>query len=715
MRLHPPTTCFHCTFAILCSLALVVSCGCQREGRAPKRGGRVVSTAEKNRNLLEIAGNELSQLPEQAITDLRPPTVVLDAMRSSDGQDVMATLDAAPRAPRGVYNVIKAPNGRFKAIGILPGDTVKYYINQQSELANEFGGGDGRLTLAQINSILKLPEDQRNAVAESMAEENQGYDGDIITTSAVDLTVAQVIDNSTLMLEEAFAVPIEQPMRLEIIRFRDQRFRDLRVDRSQYAEYGVPRLGWEPTPDRAAVQQMVERLNKWLRQTTANVDWSPTALLQTLSDELRDEKMQVFLGDEALARKAFSLASDELRATQAVAYEGRLLQEASWCRDIGRWLTEDEVEMLPRVDRLFEWTVRNLQLDVDDAESPAYRPWHAMVMGHANARGRAWVFAQLCRQWDVPVVIVRPAGEGDWLWCGALIEGQIYLYDPQLGMRLPGPNGRTATLADLREDASLLAAFDLHDKTYWPSDKPVEKVDCQIVAGAFSLTRRAALVTERLTTDESLLLSVDVDEVAEQLAELEGVRNVTLWPYPYEVLRSQLTQGRRLRTLAAIEFDPFVYKPQLWKARLLYFRGRSGKANDGVRGRLAGDANDHRDAGQLYTSQRVRPRDSTIAKLEDDDTRKAWTAAKQRATYWLGLLSYDRGEPGIALNWLKLAQKSDTWQQGALYNRARALQAQGNQQQAIELLQQSDRIANQVLAKSLLGGAKATSADETDN
>jgi len=688
--------------ALLCVLSLgLIAAGCKPAKRSPMRGGQIVASSERSRSLLESAANELNELPEQSIVDLKPPTVIVDAMRSSDGQDVMATLEAAPRAPAGVYNVIKAPNGRFKSLSVESGDTVKYYINQQSELANECGGGDGRLTPVQMDRILKLPVDQREAVAESMMLENQSFEGDIITTTAVDLTVAQVVDERTLILEEAFRMPIEQPMRLEIIRYRDVRFREMRLDRTQYAEFGVPRLGWEPSPDFAAVEQIVERLNKWLRQTAAEVEWSPSALLSTLPEELRGERMEIFVSEKALSRKAFSLASEELRATQAVAYEGRLLQEATWARDIGDWLTRDEIEELARVDRMFDWTVRNLQLDADDAVLPAYRPWQSMVLGHATAAGRAWVFAQLCRQRDIPAVIVRPTGESDLWWCGALVQGELYLYDPRLGLPLPGPDGKTATLADVRENPELLAAFDLPDKPYWPSDEAFENAECQIIAGPFSLTRRAALITERLTGTNSLLLAVDTEVLAEQLSAIEGVANVTLWPYPYETLLAQVTQRRRLRTRAAIEFDPFVYKPQLWKARMLHFRGRAGKTSDSSRGNLTTEIDDHRDAGRLYTDERVRPRDSRIEKLEDEDTRNAWAATKAGATYWLGLLAYDRGEPAIALNWLDLSQQYDAWQQGALYNKARALEAADENAKAIELLKQSEQFEDQLRAQLL--------------
>ncbi len=187
-----------------------------------------------------------------------------------------------------------------------------------------------------------------------------------------------------------------------------------------------------------------------------------------------------------------------------------------------------------------------------------------------------------------------------------------------------------------------------------------------------------------------LFTSVDADRLAADLEQIEGIESVGLWDHPYQVIAEQLDLSRSLRTRAAIEFEPFVHKPQLWKARLQHFRGAAGRAVDKNRGNLEFSINDHREAGRLYTDENVRPTDRVIERLEADDVRRAWNATKQNATYWQGLLSYDRGDYQVSHNWLEKAAQFEPWQTGALYNRARAREALGRDEEAIELLESSD-------------------------
>ncbi len=413
----------------LATAAVAVS-GCRRDNRTVGQVGRagVASSAQRSQTLLDSAAGELADLPEQSILELRPPSIILDATKSSDYQDVEAELTTLSTDAFPIYNILRVPKGnaRFKAVGVRPGDLVKWYADQQSELESEFGGTSNLLSPKQMREIMKLPEGQRQEVADAMLREMQ-IEGDIVSTTAFEFKVEQVLDTNTLRVdlrqlnsEDRGRLPIDIPMRMEIVRYRDSRFGDLVIDLNRYARRGVPLLGWEPSPDKAATEQIVERLNQWLRQTNSKVDWHATELISRLPESIREAPdMQEFLSGDALERAAFSLPSEELRRKQSQGYEGRLLQEATWARDISSWVTAEELDSQARVDKLFDWTIRNLQLDAPSDNLPPQRPWQALVHGHATANGRAWVFAQLCRQEGVPVAVVRPAGEEGPLWCAA--------------------------------------------------------------------------------------------------------------------------------------------------------------------------------------------------------------------------------------------------------------------------------------------------------
>ena len=725
-------------------LATTVGCGRGKSRNQPQppsmagHGSASGSVSSKQADsLLQSVISELDNLAERSIVTLKLPVVRLDAARSSDGQEVLAQLT---KGSDGLYNLLVVParNSRFRQ-QTEPSDTVEFYGVVTSELSEEFGKPMQRLSPKQQQLLRKLPEEERQKVAESMLRDLQ-VQGEHISTRAIDLTVAEVINDNTLRVEPfdphlLSSNVLEVPVRIKILRYDDARFRELRGVLARYAAgtVGVARLGWEPSPDKKSLDQIVEHLNQWLRQSKEPIDWHLPKLLATLPDELQNaEPLQLFISNQALQRGAFSLPTEEQRATQAIAYEGRLLQEATWMRDISLWVGEGEYQTLPRVEKVFDWTIRSLQLDSlqpdqDGSPRPAYRPWQSVMHAHATAEGRAWVFAQICRQLHVPVVIIRPAAtsedladasadstpaNGHW-WCGAVVGEAIYLFDPTLGLPLPGPGDSPATLTQIRENPKLLRQFDLPDAPYPWDEASLRSITFEVIAGPFSLTRRAALLERNLTGDSALVLQADVDALENRLQELASPAEITLWDYPYRILLAQVAQlTHRLVQETATEFEPFVYQPRLWKARLLHFRGHEGIERDASRANIETEVNDHRDAGRLYTHKSVRPPTSLIARQPSTDTQVAWTKAKENATYWVGLLCIDRHQPKVAIDpWLKLSEKSDTWRQGASYNHARALEQLGETQQAIDLLEaetSQQPLGSSVRAKLLRVDAIAT-------
>jgi TolA-binding protein len=79
--------------------------------------------------------------------------------------------------------------------------------------------------------------------------------------------------------------------------------------------------------------------------------------------------------------------------------------------------------------------------------------------------------------------------------------------------------------------------------------------------------------------------------------------------------------------------------------------------------------------------------------------RQVYSASKAAAGYWLGLLSYDRGNYDTALGWLDdrtLDQnRSSRWANGARYNLARTQEALGDKEAAIKTLESDPKDAPQ--------------------
>ena len=438
--------------------------------------------ADRGEALLKAAAAQLSDLPAAVDTELRPPVVLLDSRKSADGKDVLATCTANPKASADMFNVIKVPagNSRFRSLGVQSGDILKYYVKEDET----------------------VDADSRNA----------GYSRQL----AMDLNVAQVIDDSTLLIETGLNQPVTPARKIEIWRYADDRLQEIHQKLSDYEVYRLPAIGWEPAPDDQVLSQVMAWLNQWIRQSDPKTDWQRDPLIDTLDAKLRgDAELAKRISPEALAARAFQ------------PEDARHIQEAIWIRDISRWAHGEGFNDVARATALFDWTVRNIQLEPDDDSVPR-RPWQTLLYGRGTAEQRAWVFARLGRQLGLDVVIlsIPPAAAADGksapktaaakFWLPALFsEGQLYLFDTRLGLPIPGPDGKgVATLEQVRKDDALLRKLDIDGAKYPVTAESLKSVEIDLVADPFSLSRRASQMEANLSGDDRLILAAKPSELA---------------------------------------------------------------------------------------------------------------------------------------------------------------------------------------------------------
>jgi len=641
--------------------------------------------ADRSEALLGAAAAQLADLPSAVDTQLRPPVVILDASKSANGEDVYAVAVRNPNVPDSPIHVVNVPagNSRFRSLGVQSGDIVKFFI---------------------------VPD-------ETVDEERRA--AGLSRYLAQEYTVSQVIDENTLLLDKGIppaivksylaefhldaAIPLESlamglviPARIEVWRNRDDRLREIDEKLRTYETYRYPPVGWQPSADDQALRQIVAWLNQWLRQSEPRNDWRPETLLETLDKELVTPQLALFLSSESLAANYFDpyddLQPEQERTMRDALYDGRLIQEAVWLRDISRWAPADNFSEVARVRALFDWTVRNVQLEAEDARKP-HRPWQVLLFGRGTAEQRAWVFALLCRQQGVEVVLLNAAkgggGDGVYWLAAAVIGQQLYLFDPRLGLPLPGPGGDgVATLQQVQQDDALLRQLDLEDEAYPLTADALREISPQLVADPFDLTRRALQLESKLTGQDQLVLASRPSELAQRLHEVSGLAAPRLWQTPFRTLYDQWTLGPVARRRDEVQaFKPFAVRPVLWKARTRHFQGRrrpTARPTDEI-------IDDHREAARLYSSKQVRPTDRDISRSPTAEERRIQAAAKLHATYWLGLLSFDDGKYEVAAHWLsrpELTANGSPWATGARYNLARTYEAQGKLDEAIALLQQ---------------------------
>ncbi|QDT75130.1 transglutaminase domain-containing protein [Lacipirellula limnantheis] len=644
--------------------ALIVS---SANRTAPSIGRKLGEGNVDGGAFLRSVAATLNDLGGNVDLQLQPAQPILTASTSSDGKEVLATVSDNPANPDGQFNYLLANSGNanFYSVGVEPGDIVRYYVNVDEESAER--GINQKAAALELRVRRLDSRDPENA----------------------------------LFIETPLNGPSAVPARVEIWRYSDKRMDAIRSALNRYKNLRLPAIGWEPAPDLGALQQIVERANQWFRsRPPAGNDWQREPLLVGVVAELpkptTDPQKRAFASLEKL------LSSEELRDGVFADWEGRQLAEAVWARDVSQWArgtadTDDKVAAA-----LFDWTVRNIQLDPADGAPTIFHPWQALVYGHGSAAHRAWVFVELLRQQNIAAAIIRPL-EADPaaapLLVGVFSGDDLQLYDPQLGLPLRNQEGGVATLAEVAADDALLRQFDVDGEyAYGATAEQMSGVEALIVASPLQLSRRALELEKSLEGENFVKLSADPKALSERLAKLPQVKQTRLWSLPYQSYLDEQTIDIDSRGRAVAEFAPLAERPLLWKGRVLHLQGNKGVRADERNDPLAEARDGHQEALILYQDPTVRPGNATLNKL-DPAKRQVYSDSKAAAGYWLGLLSYDRGNFDVALDWLDertLDQnRSSQWADGARYNVARTQEALGDLEAAIATLQSDPKGAPQ--------------------
>lgn len=649
-------------------------------GGAPTPRARTVRFRGNNADVyLQSVSDTLNNLPNALDLKLLPAQPVLTASTSSDGKEVRAICTRNPQSPDGPINYLQSVDGNahFATMKVKPGDIVRYYVNLDADAAER----------------------------------------DIEQRTALELTVRRLDaanpENVLIIDGPGLNNLALAPQRIEIWRFSDKRTDAIREILTNYEVLRKPPVGWEPSPDMGALRQIAERANQWMRnQPTAQDGWSRAKLLDDLPADLQQAK-----------GVAEAIAPENLADGTFTDGDSRELEQAIWCRDISQWVRRNAATDLDAAIALFDWTVRNVQLDRPEQAVMIHHPWQALVYGHGTAAHRAWVFVELCRQQQIETAIIQPAAKDDKpapLLVGVVLnEGNdVYLFDPALGLPLPGANTAAATLAELSEHPEPLRTLDLDGLPYPLDGDQLKHVDARLVASPLQLSHRSKWLEDSLEGENFVRLAAKMSKQAAHWRGHPLAASFALWDQPFQAIADEYSIPLSRRTLAKQEFQPFADLPLLWKARVMHFQGNKDKRFEERNDPLAEARAGHQDALKLYQDRTVRPSDDALAKLEEAK-RTAYEASKSAASYWMGLLSYERGNYEVAATWLgKRALERDPhgkWAEGARYNLARTYEAMGQLDQAIKLLQSDPEDAPQrhgdlVRAKRLKDKADATDA-----
>ena len=182
-----------------------------------------------------------------------------------------------------------------------------------------------------------------------------------------------------------------------------------------------------------------------------------------------------------------------------------LLRDAAAALDVELFGNDDGKRRLPplrRAEAAFGWTVRQIRLEKSDG--PPLPPLYSLRRGWGTPLERALVFLELLHHVGTAnerltgCLVYCPDKAGDMrLWaCGVLVNDKpnLYLFDPRLGLPVPGPNGTgIATLADACADKDVLAQLNVaDDHRYDVTAEQAAKAELRYVCSLSALARAHA-------------------------------------------------------------------------------------------------------------------------------------------------------------------------------------------------------------------------------
>lgn len=436
-----------------------------------------------------------------------------------------------------------------------------------------------------------------------------------------------------------------------------------------------------------------------------------------------------------------------MEASELPAIDLTNLQEAVTVRELARWVRGDDPDDLSRAKRLFDWTVRNIQLEADRIERDGKEArhimqtvWETLFFGRGTATERAWVFVELARQQGIDAALLAlddpsaPPRTRLRPWAvGVFSEGNIYVFDPLWGVPIPGRQGvrldeygqidvQPATLAELGADDRLLRQLDISREQPYPvRSSDLKHLVVLVDASPWWLTRRMRLIESQLTGDDRMVLFVSPTAQAERWKASKWPVEVRPWTVAYETLLQRMRLGPDFSTWNMMMMAPYSVTPPgravaaskpvdqrqaplFWEsspevaARQTRPRSDSGQeAREPtplyplrvgrmlhLKGRLVGSPS----ATACY--QMVRLSDRQLAELGEADSTQYTAAlrrAKQHATYWLGLVAFEQRNYASARDYLATrtleASPQGPWTPGARYNLGRVYEAEKQYAKAI--------------------------------
>jgi len=261
--------------------------------------------------------------------------------------------------------------------------------------------------------------------------------------------------------------------------------------------------------------------------------------------------------------------------------DGAYIHAAYVAHTIAGRLSDQSDRDLERVVLAFEWVCRNVTLAPEDEPLPPLAFSEFLMVGRGRPAERAWALAQILKQLKIDCVVLRPqqGGVTETILVGVPLDGEVYLFDPQLGLPLirgDEPAGthirQPATLRELREHPDWLKALSARsDQAYELTVEQIGEMRVDAVTSPNSWAARMWML-EQMLPSEFLCVLYDAPAaigsapgVFERIAAAEpswSADKINVWTYPLVRQVQMMSLGTsgdpNLLRLFQVTMQPFL-------------------------------------------------------------------------------------------------------------------------------------------------------------
>jgi hypothetical protein len=456
-----------------------------------------------------------------------------------------------------------------------------------------------------------------------------------------------------------------------------------------------------------ATATSIFNFNLWSKLHDDDPQWVTPSLINTVPTELANTGLV-----QAIGGKRF------------IPLDINYLHETSWLHAIAQWVVTDDLphrmfwetykpsiadgvasEELTKILKLFDWTVRNIQLAPlldyptvpNNIEGPVKvasqlglpGPGYSrtnrdvLTLGVGDWWQRARIFALLARQQGIDVVLLGlPAefGKMNQPWLTAAIIGkELYLFDFNKGLPvLNAAKTEMVTLNQLKEDVDF-------GQTLFPAayqQQPQETFDGLvglIEADVIAVSHRMAILEKYLTGDRQMVLTVAPSIISLRLRTEHKINRSKIWLPIYEgyLFEAALHEKLVAQDASALEFitstrDHSLFRdvPQLLEGRFKLLRGvfDDDDSDLGVQGENG--------AKTLLMASRIPTKliegllenegiQQSLGLLKPNDTpvllwrqalvnkQRTFVRAKDYASFYIAMIHMEQGHYQDAIEWFE--------------------------------------------------------------